>query len=142
MCVFVCMSVRVGGEAVLDPLFEESKFSVWLLPVNDDFTTRKTILEPQLKKPWVGVGRRAVVLSQQRANLVNFYGIFSCENFKNFCVVFFTHTRFYFHVWVFKEIFTHTFLFSRTVFQKFSRKENKFHGWKAKNSRKFSRKAF
>ena len=88
------------------------------------------------------VGRRAVVLSQQRANLVNFYGIFSCENFKNFCVVFFTHTRFYFHVWVFKEIFTHTFLFSRTVFQKFSRKENKFHGWKAKNSRKFSRKAF
>ena len=59
-----------------------------------------------------------------------------------FVWLFFTHTRFYFHVWVFKEIFTHTFLFSRTVFQKFSRKENKFHGWKAKNSRKFSRKAF
>ena len=30
-----------------------------------------------------------MVLSQQRANLVNFYGIFSCENFKNFSVAFF-----------------------------------------------------
>ena len=30
---------------------------------------------------FVWVGRRAVELSQQRANLVNFYGIFSCENF-------------------------------------------------------------
>ena len=59
-----------------------------------------------------------------------------------FLWLFFTHTRFCFHVWVFKEIFTYTFLFSRTVFKKFSRKEKKNHGWKPKNCQKFSRKGF
>ena len=50
---------------------------------------------------------------------------FSCENFKKCVWLFFTHTCSYFHVCVFKEIFTYIFLFSRTGFQKFSRKGKK-----------------
>ena len=79
-------------------------------------------------------------LSQQRANLVNLYGILSCESFENFVWLFFTHTRFYFHVWVFQEIFTYTFLFSRIVFKIMEGKKN--HGWKAKNNRNFHGRDF
>ena len=43
---------------------------------------------------------------------------------------------------VFEEFFTYTFLFSVTVFKIFSRKENKFHEWKAKIVENFQGRVF
>ena len=51
---------------------------------------------------------------KERANLVNFYGILSCENFQNFFVAFFSRTLAF--------VFTYGFL------KKFSRTHFFFHG--------------
>ena len=56
--------------------------------------------------------------------------------------LFFTHTRFNFHVCDLKEISLTQSVFSREVFKIYSREEKKIHGWKRKNWRKFSRKRF
>ena len=43
---------------------------------------------------------------------------------------------------VFEKKNMYTFLFSQTGFKIILRKENKFHGWKVKNSRKFHGRNF
>ena len=57
-------------------------------------------------------------------------------------VIFFTHTRFHFHVCDLEEIFTYTIDVFTGSFQDFFTEGKKIHVRKSENRRKFSRKRF